>query len=102
MTKRVYDPFKQKVGEIETIQAAVSPTSGIDLKVLLDKTRTILYREINQLMQESSNSLLSKDSSNSLVNYIKLLKDLIKEENDLFDDMTDEELKAIVKGQKTP
>lgn len=103
MTKRVYDPFKKAAAEVEAKQALTPPpvpASGVDLKDLLDKTRTLLYREISQLMIESSGGLLCKDSSQALVNYIKLLKDLIKDENELVDNLSDEELDKIIRERK--
>lgn len=106
MTKRFIDPFK-KAKEMEAeaknasaLAAEAQKTSGVDLKHELDRTRTVLQREISQLMIESAGGLLCKDSSAALVNYIKLLKDLIKDENQLIDDMSDEELEQILKDRK--
>lgn len=106
MTKVFVDPFKKaKEMEAEASKASASDEeaqkhSDVDLKELLGKTRTILQREIKNLMSLSSKGLLDRDSSYSLVNYIKLLKDLIKDEKALLDDMTDEELELILKDKK--
>lgn len=109
MSKRVViDPFKAKIVEEEAKKAQEAakkaasepPSSGVDLKDLLGKTRTILWREINNLLQESTDKLLTKDSSQALVNYIKLLKELIKEEDSVFDDMSEEELESLLKKKK--
>jgi hypothetical protein len=108
MSRRIVDPFKEKIIEAEKARAEEAskkassspPSSGVDLKDLLGKTRTILYREIQNLMEESTGALLSKDSSQALVNYIKLLKDLVKEEDAIFDDMTDEQLEALLKKKE--
>jgi hypothetical protein len=110
MVRKMFeDPFKKKIVEDEARKAAEAAkpkkaetpnASDIDLKDLLGKTRVILWREISELMQESAGKLLSKDSSQALVNYIKLLKDLIKDENELIDTMSDEDLEKIMKGNK--
>lgn len=110
--KRTIDPFKQRIIEEETkkleeqemalkkASLVPPPSSGIDLKDLLSKTKTILWREVQGLMQESTGSLLSKDSSQALINYIKVLQQLIKEENDLFDNLTEEQLESLLKSKK--
>lgn len=77
-----------------------SVSTEIDLKELLDKCRLILQREIRNLSSESTEGRLSKDASQSLVNYIKLLQDLIKKENELFDSMTDEQIKDLIKDKE--
>lgn len=106
MTKHYVDPFKKaQEMEAEAKKASASAeqalkTSGVDLKHELDRTRTVLQREISQLMMESAGGLLCKDSSAALVSYIKLLKDLIKDENALIDNMSDDELDQIIKDRK--
>lgn len=76
------------------------PAAEISLDDLLDKTRLILYREIRNLLIESTPGLLSKDSSQALVSYIKLLKDLKKAEEETAEDLTDEELEQLVQKSK--
>lgn len=82
------------------IKALEPPSSDISLDELLDKTRLILYREIKNLLEESSAGLLSKDSSTSLVNYAKLLKDLKKAEEDAGQNLSDEELEELAKAAR--
>lgn len=94
-----YDPFKKALVEAEAAKNAVPPTpppSGVDLKDLLDKSGIILFREIENLMFESKLGLLSKDSSAMLVNYIKVLKELHKEEKATLEAMSDTELEKLL------
>lgn len=106
MTKRFVDPFKKaqedeaEAKKASALATAAQQSSGVDLKHELDRMRTIIQREVSQLMIESSSGLLSKDSSASLVNYIKVVTGLIKDENELVDAMTDEELETILKDRK--
>lgn len=72
----------------------------IDLKQLLAKTHMILEREVKQLTIQSATALLDRDASLALVNYVKLLKELIKDEDKLLDDLNDEELEKIMKEHK--
>lgn len=70
------------------------PSSGIDLDDLQDKVRLILYREIRNLTAESAIGLLSKEESQSLVNYAKLLTELKKAETQALSGLTDAELET--------
>jgi hypothetical protein len=72
----------------------------VDLKAVLTGSHYILQSEIKRLAIESAKGLLSKDSSAALVNYVKVLTSLIKEEESLADNLTDEELEDIVQGRK--
>lgn len=108
MSRKIIDPFKEKIVEAERKKAeeeakkasSPPPTSGVDLKDLLSKTRVILYREVTELMQESSGKLLSKDSSQALINYIKVLRDWTKEEDADLEALTDEQLEALLKKKQ--
>lgn len=89
--KRYVKPAQNEVATPEE-----DPISAdINLDELYDKTKLILYREIRNLLRDSASQLLSKDSSQSLVNYAKLLKDLRKEERERLKNLTDEELAKI-------
>lgn len=79
-------------------EAEVLP-SDINLEDLLGKTRVILYREIRNLMVESASGLLSKDSSQSLISYVKLLKDIHKEDKHEAESLSIEELEKIAKNE---
>lgn len=96
MRRIVSDKPKESVVVVE--QTNVS--TGIDLKELLDKCRLILQREIRNISSESMDGRLSRDASMSLVNYIKVLKELIQEENELFDNLSDEELEKLLKTKQ--
>ncbi len=75
-------------------------TPNVDLKQLLAKSHLILEREVKQLTILSATALLDRDASLALVNYVKLLKELIKDEDKLLDDLSDEELEQIMKDRK--
>lgn len=86
--------------DIDKAGATKAPVpTPIDLKMLLSKTHRILEREIAQLNLDSATGLLDRDASLALVNYVKLLKELIKDENSLVENMTDAELEQAIKGK---
>lgn len=106
--KRVYDPFKKAIVEKVELEAQQSeaaeqaaasepPSADIDLKGLLDKTRLGLYREITNLVRATADGPLNKDQSQALINYTNLLTKLVKEEDELFANLTDEQLEAALK-----
>lgn len=76
----------------------IQPVGSID--ELTVKTLEILRREIQNLMMESSRGKLESSSSRSLVEYIKLLGELKKKEQDLLNEMSDEFLEKLSKGSK--
>lgn len=99
--KRIVDPKTSNLGSLEEPGSDTTASSDIELKELMDKCKLLLFREIKNLLTESAlGASLSKDSSQALVNYVKLLKELIKDEKDLFDGMSDEELETILKSRK--
>lgn len=69
---------------------------ALSIDDMLEDSILILSREIKNLRQESSLGLLSRDSSNALTGYIKLLKELKREEKELLDNLSDEELEKLV------
>jgi hypothetical protein len=58
----------------------------VHIDYLRKQCLTILSREINALMDLSHERLLGKDMSLSLVNYIKLVRELEKQENSKSDE----------------
>lgn len=96
--KHKIDLFRAKIVEDEAKRAfvpATIPPGGIDLRSVLERAKGIVFRQISVLETESSQGILCKDSSIALINYIKQIKDLIKDENELLDSMSDEELKKL-------
>lgn len=75
------------------------PDDG-DIATLLNKTILILNREIKHLMGESAHGKLNTGSARDLVNYTKLLSELHKEEKELMDNLTDEDLRDIMESRK--
>lgn len=71
------------------------PISDISFGDLLDRSRLILHREIGNLTYESSQGKLSKDSAQSLRDYVKLLTDLNEREKELVKDLSADQLKEI-------
>lgn len=65
-----------------------------DFATLLTKGVEVLRREIAHLSSEVVTNKLSRGSSQDLVSYIKLLKELYENEKDLLADMSDEALEA--------
>lgn len=72
----------------------------VDLRKEMAKLHAALQKQVKFLLASSSEGLLNRDDSASLVNYIKVLQGLIKDENELLDDMSDEELEQIMKDKK--
>lgn len=70
-----------------------------DISTLLGKTIEILRREVTHLLMESALGKLPKGSSTDLVNYVKLLNELHAEEKDILDQLSDDELQAIIEGR---
>jgi hypothetical protein len=105
-TRRIIVPQKS-VDEVLKKDLAPSPKpepDNSDISTLLSKTIEILRREVTHLLMESSSGKLGKGSSTDLVNYIKLLNELHANEKDILDQLSDEELQAIVEsrnGNKT-
>ncbi len=71
----------------------IQPVGSID--ELLVRTLEILRREIHNLMRESSKGKLEPSSSKALVDYIRLAKELKKQESEILQDMSDEFLKTL-------
>lgn len=69
----------------------------VDLDYIGRQFNTVLKREANRLLDESYAEKLSEESSKTLVNYIKLLRDLKQDQIREFEGMTDEQLEEILK-----
>lgn len=59
------------------------------------KLMNILDREVNKLLKLSALSGLEKDDANNLINYLKLVKNLKRETEQLENNLTDAELEQI-------
>lgn len=66
-----------------------------DLEELSAKAQEILRREIRNLMIESTERKLSPTSSNSLVQYIKLLGELKEKEDETLRNLGDDHLAKL-------
>jgi hypothetical protein len=67
----------------------------INLNDIQKKLMNILARDTNHLLKLSEPDKLTKDDSLSLVNYLRLLKQLQKDTADDLDNMTDAELEKL-------
>lgn len=78
-------------------EAAKTPYDGedIDLPDLLDKSKEILRREVQNLLALSLKGKLDSRNAECLVSYTKLLSTMVKEEKDRFSKMSKEELEAL-------
>lgn len=102
MSSRPPDPLKLAAELAETRKVLVTSNSSIvpDLRSVLEQTTIILNQEVTKLRAESNKGLLCRESSQALVSYIKTLQELIYKENELLDNMSDEDLNKISKGDK--
>lgn len=88
-------PAKVEEPVLTTVKEPIA--SDISLDDLLSKQLLILYRETQRLLMESSSGILLEEHQRALVNYIKLTKELKKDENELLDKMSDEDLERLAK-----
>ena len=79
------------------IPGAESVEGDFDVNALLSKGGEILKREIRNLLRESANGKLSSGSARDLVNYLRLLSELKIEEEAAANELSEEELKKLVK-----
>lgn len=102
------DPFKQKIVEValENAQreeaAAVKKTaaaslSDVDLKSLLELSLLGIHREVTNIVRATAEGILDKDHSDALIKYTTLLTKLVKEENELLDKLSEDQLTTLVK-----
>lgn len=79
---------------------AGSSLKTVNLQRAEKKLLNILDRQINKLLTISVSNLFSKDESAALVNYVKLLKQIQKDDSLDLDQLTDEQLEKIVFTKK--
>lgn len=72
------------------------PTSDISSDDLLSKQLLIIYRQTRALLEESTLGLLSKDSQTALVQLVNMTFEFKKKERELLDNMSDEQIKALM------
>jgi len=104
MSRRIVDPNKkafidQVVQDNEPPAPPIKLDDTSDFSMMLLKTVEILRRDITHLMMESSQGKLSKSSATDLVNYVKLLSDLYKQEKEILSNLSTEEIKALVTNE---
>lgn len=86
-----------KTGDEDTGAKKV-PVSSIDMGDILERFKRTLQKEAFRLEAASGvKGGLTKDDSSALVNYIKVVHTLIKDENAILGAMTDDELKKVLK-----
>lgn len=86
-------PAAPEASEATTSTVAPEP---FDVERLLSSGAEILRREIVNLMRESSSGKLEPNSARDLVNYIKLLSELKEKQAKELENLSDEELAALV------
>lgn len=85
----------QKHQEAPKPKAPEPSRHDIAIDDLAEDSLLILYREIKHMLMESSGGPLSKESSQSLVNYVKLLNELKKQEKEALASLSDEQLEKL-------
>lgn len=74
--------------------------SPVNLDKIQHQFLIVLKREATRLMDQSFEDKLSDESSKTLVNYLKLMKDLKEMEAKELENLTDEELEKLAhKGE---
>lgn len=91
--KRYIDPKKiaQPAPEVQE----ELPASSFDVEKLLAQGGEILNREVKNLLMESSRGKLNAASARDLCNYIKLLSELKKEQQEALKELSDEEIEKL-------
>jgi hypothetical protein len=77
MKRYAKDPIREA---LEQAKVESSGESAVDLVDLLEKTKAILQREVQNLLAMSLEGKLKVRESESLVQYTKLLNQLVKDE----------------------
>jgi hypothetical protein len=73
---------------------------AVDKRLVNKRVLNAISRDVNHILIASSQRQLSTAESNSMINYAKLLKDLIKDDAASIASMSDEELERIANGSK--
>lgn len=97
--------MKKKDKELEEQPKKRASRSELSLKkVNLDRLQrqleNVLSREALHLLRASFTQKLDRDSSNSACNYLKLIKELRKDESKDLESLSDEELEKLQKNAK--
>lgn len=69
--------------------------SNVDLDNIEHRFLVVLKREAYRLMEESYVGKISDESAKNLINYLKLLKDFKKHQENELEKLTDAELEAL-------
>ncbi len=72
----------------------------VDLEKIQHQFLVVLKRESTRMMDVSFEGKLSESDSRILINYLKLLKELKKSEEEDLDKMSDEELVKLANKEK--
>jgi len=70
---------------------------NVDLVKLNKRLLNVLSRDVVHLLEASYKGKLDRDDQQALTNYLKLMKDLQKQEEDALENMSDEELAKLAK-----
>lgn len=68
-----------------------------EIESLLDISMRALWREMDVINRYSVQGKLDTNTSRDLINYVKLLREMKKEEDELLASMTDDELNNLAK-----
>ena len=84
------------------VSVAVEDVTVVDLSLdsFMEKYLHLLHRETKALFLEAAQGKLSRDSSQSMRDNLKLIMELKKQEKQLLDNLTDDELKKLAKKYK--
>jgi hypothetical protein len=69
--------------------------SKVELRIEMKRLKNVLRREVDKLLKTSVKKKLDKDEAASLVQYLRIVKDLMKEEKAEEAGMTDEQLSKL-------
>lgn len=97
-TRIIYKTVKDDTGAFTRPETLKLPTEDeLTYSAMLEQAKLVLYREVTRLVDRTAKEgpPLSKDDQTALVNYIKILKDLDKEERTLLKDLSDDKLKKL-------
>lgn len=100
--RKYIDPAKAKIIDGKVQRTAPEPEQIAfvekDTDKMLFKARSILARELQRLESTSEAGGLGKDDSQILISYCKELREWKKEEKETLEELTEEQLQAIVSG----
>ncbi len=69
--------------------------SKVDLRLEMKRLKNVLRRDVDKLLRKSFRSKLDKEEAESLVKYLRIVKDLMKEEKADEAGLTDEQLAKL-------